>query len=271
MQIYIENLIITNALVYFIFLFLIKTFFKFETSKLRILFASFVGGLTSIILSMPHITKFDAWFFELILVLFLLSFCYKNMNLKKLIVSTISLIILSNLFYSILNGITKFHIKNNTILYSQLPLFVSLFIISIVTFFIKLFLDILLSKLKLSSNLIEIELEYNNKKINTIGLVDTGNNLCFKNSPVSFINFDIFSQLTGIGLDNFLAKKYDKNDYDFVEVNSLAGNKKMLLLKLNKIKVKINNNYKIINSPQVAVSLKILKKDYKMILNHNIL
>lgn len=271
MKIYIESLITTNALMYFVLIFLTKTIFKFEASKFKMFVASFVAGLVSAVLVLPSVSKFEAIFIQMILMLFLASFCYKNMNIKKMIVSVISFVILSNVFYSILNITNKFKLKNNTIISSQMPLLVALIILMVLGLVTKFFVDILLTKLHQTSTLVETELEYNNKKISTISLIDTGNNLCFNNAPVSFINFDIFSKLTGITLDQFLTQKYIDNNCEFVDVNSLGGRKKLLLLKLNKIKIKINNKYKIINAPQVAVSLKILKKEYKMILNHNIL
>lgn len=152
-----------------------------------------------------------------------------------------------------------------------MPTILSLALLFAIAIFAKFIFDTISIKVRQSSNLVETELEYHGKKIRTIGLVDTGNNLMHKNMPVSFINFDLFSTLTGISLSDFLAKKYSKIDSDFVDVNSLAGNKKLLLIKLNKIKLKINDKYKIIENPQVAISLKINKKDYKMVLNHNIL
>lgn len=256
---------------YWTFLFLSCYITKFETSKFRLITGSLIGGATSLLFSLPNLNQLEIVFLQFVLCGFLSSWVVKNLSAKKFFANIVSIIFLSNIFSFILNRLKKINIKNNTILSSRLPTILSLSTIFLVFVLLKFALDFLRQKLKQTSNLVETELEYNNKKIKTVGLVDTGNNLSFKNSPVSFINFEIFSKLTGINLSDFLSKKYSLNNSDFVDVNSLAGTKKLLLIKLNKIKLKIQNKCQIIENPQVAVSLKINKKDYKMILNHNIL
>lgn len=271
MKIYIEEFVAINSLMYWTFLFLTCYISKFETSKFRLIAGSLIGGITSLLFSSPNLSQLEIVFLQIVLCGFLASFLVKNLNAKKFVTTFFIITLLSNIFSFILAGCKKLIIKNNTIISSRLPTLLSLAIIFLIFLILKFLLDLVRQKLKQTTNLIETELEYKNKKIKTIGLVDTGNNLCFKNSPVSFINFEIFSKLTGISLTDFLSKNYCINNSDFVNVNSLAGTKKLLLIKLNKIKLKIQNKYQIIENPQVAVSLKINKKDYKMILNHNIL
>lgn len=271
MKIYIEEFVIINSLMYWTFLFLTTYLFKFETSKLRLITASIIGGVISLLFALPNLSQLEILLLQFLLCGFLSSWIVKNLSAKKFFANILCITFLSNLFSFILAGFKKINIKNNTIISSRLPTILSLATILLVFAIFKFLLDLLHQKLKQTSNLVETELEYNNKKIKTIGLVDTGNNLSFKNTPVSFINFEIFSKLTGINLSDFLNKKYSLDGSNFVDVNSLAGTKKLLLIKLNKIKLKIQNKYQIIENPQVAVSLKINKKDYKMILNHNIL
>lgn len=271
MKIYIEELVLTNSIMYLTYLKLILHIFKFEASKLKILLSSFVGGLSSCILSIPQLTKIESIFFQIVLVCFISCWSYKNPSIKKALSSCLAIVLLSNIFSCILSLIKFFTIKNNIILSYQLPLLISLILLFIISLLIRFIFDIISSRLKQSSKLIETELEYRGKKIKALGLVDTGNNVTYKNTPVSFLNFEVFSYLTGINLQEFLDKKYQQQSNEYVTINSLAGSQKLLLFKLNKIKLKINKKYKIINSPQFAVSLKINKKDYSMVLNHNIL
>lgn len=271
MKIYIESLIITNAVMYLTFLIIIASFFKFKIRPVRLAISCIVAGITSFVFTLPFLSNLEIWLYQLTIIAFVLSFSYNNFSIKNFLPATIVFVILSNLFSTIFSFTTKTIFKSISIIYSPLPLIVSLIVMIITGLIFKRCLDIVFFKKKKSSNMCEVLLEYKDKKISTFAYLDTGNNLMYNTNPVSIIGFDLFSKLTNVNLEDFLNKNFKLEDYDYININSLTGDKKLLMIKLKNIKIKINKKYQEIINPQVAVSLKLVNKDYKIILNNNYL
>lgn len=268
MQIYLEEVFLINTLMYLSFLIIISYAFHFKLSKIKCVFASFISSIFSLIFS-NFSSIFFIYILQLITVLFLITFSFKNFTIKKLMQSLVLFSLISNVFSSFISS--KF-IQSSAgfLIYSPLPVFAFLMMLIVFTLLLRKSIDIIIKKSNQTTNLCNIELKFNNKKICTTGYLDTGNNLTLNNKPVSIINFKLFNSLTGISLSNFLSENYKLKNQEYMQVSTITGSKKMLTFELEEIKIKNKKHTQTIKKANVAISLHFNNlKDYDVILNNN--
>lgn len=178
-------------------------------------------------------------------------------------------IITSNVF----KGITHKAFNNSNIpLSSPIPIYLFLLLLVLFSIILRKCIDIIILKSNSASNICKIELSFKDKKIYTLGYLDTGNNLTLNNQPVSIINFKLFNSLTGISLTNLLSKNYQIENQQYIKVSTITGSNNLLSFQVDELKIISSTQTKTIKNPNVALSLKLnSSNDYDVILNNNYL
>ena len=201
MNIYIENIIFLNAIIYISFMLIITYAFHFKLNIIKSIIASLIVSALSFIFSFLD-CNFLTFILKIDSIIFLLSFSYKNFTYKKLVQSFVLFTLISNIFNGLL---TKTFLSTNhgILINTTIPIYLFLVILFIFTLLLRKCFDIIILKSKACSHICKIELCFNNKKIHTTGYLDTGNNLTHNNNPVSIINFNLFNKLTNISLSDF--------------------------------------------------------------------
>jgi len=198
--------------------------------------------------------------------LFAITFSFHNLSLKKIFQACSIMFIIS----TTLNGIfiSSGNFLNGIMISSPIPLILSLLLFVGISLIFKRSIELISKKKALTDNIIVIELEYGNKKIKKTALMDTGNNLQFNNSPVNIINFKLFNELTDINLSDYLSKNFCLKNSSYINCSTITGNKKMLMLTLDKMTIYKNSKAELIEKPNFALSLNFNNENYDLILNN---
>lgn len=126
------------------------------------------------------------------------------------------------------------------------------------------------SKSKITSNsyIYDITFFNNNITLRTKGFIDSGNSLCDNHIPVNLINFDTFSKLTNLTLDDYINNKFNSlNNPHFITANTIAGSRKILVFTINQMQLH-NSSIFTYHNVQLGVALHFNNsKEYKVILN----
>ena len=269
MEIYLEETILLNTFIYLSFLCIVSSCFKFKLRKTKCFFACIISSVFTVLFNMFNLNLFLLYSLEFLVTMFLLTFSFRNLNLKKLLQSLIMFIIISNVF----KGVTHKALYNSNIfLSSPIPIYLFFTLLVLFTIVARKCIDIIIFKSKSASNICKIELRFKDKKIYTSGYLDTGNNLTVNNQPVSIINFKLFNSLTGISLTNYLSKNYQIANQQYIKVSTITGSNNLLSFQVDELKIISNHQTQTIKNPSVALSLKLNSaNDYDVILNNNYL
>ena len=182
MKVYVDLLLIINFFIDLILLLSVSIILKRKINYYRLVFSSFLGSL-SIILLFFNITSLTLFLFKMIISILMVIIAFKFKNLKyflnNLLYLYINSIILGGFLYFI-----NFNLSNYLNSY-----FINLaFLIILSPLIIYIYLK-QIKKLKNNyNNYYPIDIYLNNNKYHFIAYFDSGNNLTYKNNPVIIIN-----------------------------------------------------------------------------------
>jgi hypothetical protein len=124
------------------------------------------------------------------------------------------------------------------------------------------------TKIIANSNIYDITLINKKQSITIKSFIDSGNSLLDNNKPVSLINFETFSKLTNITLEQYLLNQFENlTNPHFIEANTIAGKRKILVFTINELHLN-KSNVKVYKNVILGVSMNFdNSKEYKAILN----
>ena len=261
MKVYIEQVLFTNFIINFCILIVVVKFILYKTNYIHITLSATFGSFASLIT--PFCTNILLLnIIKILIAVIMLQILHINkkqfVKAGLLMLSLTYIIggaILSNLGSKTQGG----YIVNITNL-------IPIFIITIIFAFIccKL-ISYVKSQICSNTHIFSTTLILNSNRLNIKSFVDSGNALCDNNKPVSLINFDTFTRLTNLTLDQYLTKQFDTllNPH-FITASTIAGKQKILVFTINELHL----NSKIYKDVQIGVSLHFDNtKEYKAILN----
>ena len=191
MKIYLDYVFIINFLFDLILLYGISLVLKRKISKIRLFLGSLLGGVSGFLV----LFSFSSFLFFLLKILFgiiivLIAFSYKNF--KYLMNNFFYLVILSILLGGSLYLINEEAAKSSMSAFITNNKIINISILLIIGFLVIIFYSIYIKdKKKEVINKYNTTLYIDNKKINLIGFLDTGNTLLYKNNPVLILNNNI--------------------------------------------------------------------------------
>lgn len=261
MIIYIEQVLITNFIIDYCILVIISKLIYYKPNHIKICLSALFGSLSSFIIPYcQHVAILNL--FKILTSIIMLQMI--NLHKKQLLLGSFSMFVISYIFGGALLSNLGTQINGGYALSNIKLIYVILTALTFTFITIKI-LHWCKSKVIHNYNLCEITLTLNNNSITIKSFVDSGNNLCDNNQPVSLINFDTFSKLTNLSLNQYL-----NNDFKtlinphFISANTIVGSKKILVFTINQLCFK----NKIYDNMQIGVTLNFDNtKEYKAILN----
>lgn len=265
MKIYIEQVIFTNLIIDFCIILMISKLVQAKTKYFRVFLSSFLGSILTLIYPLcpngliVNILKI----LTSIVMLQLIQIKPKQLPLSIMLMFALSYVvggcILSNFGTQTAGG---YMLKPSNLIPVFIVTFISTFVCLKLIKWVK-------SKIICSSHIYSTTLTHKGNSVSIKSFIDTGNSLLdTDNSPVSLINFETFSSLTSVTLEEYLSNDFSKlNSPHFINASTIAGRKKILVFVIDTLTL---NHAKPINYHNVKLGVATNfdnSKEYKAILN----
>ncbi|WP_425446994.1 sigma-E processing peptidase SpoIIGA [Dethiothermospora halolimnae] len=233
MTIYAEYLLLENAIINFIILYVTKRFTRTDTNKIRLIISSLIGGIYTFVVFYPSLMFMAKFIMKFIVSILMIIVAFNPYTLKKFLklISTfyvvtfvfagaaLALFYLSDIQIFVGKGI--FYIRD-------FPIKKLIFAVGISWILIKGTLGFIQSKIGKEKLFIPIEINLNNRNVKLNALVDTGNSLKdpISDRPVIIVEFKAIQDLLPIKVQDIFLK-YKENNLDVVSTVMSKSNREI--------------------------------------------
>ncbi|WIV11235.1 sigma-E processing peptidase SpoIIGA [Proteiniborus sp. MB09-C3] len=218
MYIYAEYLLLENMIINYILLYLTKKFTKTEANNIRVLLASFIGAIYSLVIFFPSLrfmTKFIIKFSVSILIIIV---AFNPVKIKKFIRLIATFYVMAFIFAGASLALfyladVKAYAGNGIFYIRDFPVKMLVLAVSISYILIKIVWGYIQSILTKNKIYMPIVVGLNNKSVEVMGLIDTGNLLRdpLTQTPVIIIQFSAIKDLLPKEVQSIF-EKYKEND-----------------------------------------------------------
>lgn len=225
-----ELILIENMLINLIILKTTSLIIK-ERGKFYLL-SAFLSGCFAMILPILNLNNFGQVLYNLGLTIILICISFKFKTLKKF-VKIYSVYYLSSFIYG---GACYFF----TQLFTTRSLLLVLAIIISVYLIVKLLIKIFHKKNTIDKFCYEIEIELSGRKSKWKAFLDSGNFLTdpVTESPVSLINFKVFSSLYDVSMEDLILGKVKGVKFaHYINLDTLGGRDRILTFQVDSLKI----------------------------------
>ena len=187
MTIYIDVVLIENLLMNYIILFATGTILKIKIKQIRIILASLLGAIYTIIAYISNLRIYSNFFLKFILSLVMIYIAFNPQNIKKLFKYTLIFYLTSFVFggaaFALIYIVKPQEIlKNNGLVLNSKSLKV-IFISAVIAFAIIIIgFKVVKNKMSAKDMYCHIKIKLNQKEIETKAIIDTGN---FLKEPIT--------------------------------------------------------------------------------------
>lgn len=231
MYIYAEYLLLENLAINYIILYVTKRFTRTESNNFRIILASSIGAIYTLVVFFPSLKFMTKFVVKLSVSILIIIIAFNPAKLKKFIKlfatfyivafvfagAALALFYLTDVETYVGNGI--FYIKN-------FPITILFFAIVVSSLLFKFTWEYIQTRMSKSKTFIPITVDLNNKCVEIVALLDTGNSLKdpISHTPVIIVQFSAIRNLLPDKVQNIFLK-YKENNLDVVSaVMSEASN-----------------------------------------------
>lgn len=223
--VYVEYLLLENAIINFIILYVTNKVTRTKTNKIRILIAAIVGSIYALVVFYPefhYLTKFSV---KVSVSILMIVIAYNPAKLKTFIKLLAYFYIISFIFAG--TGLAVFYIlKNSDLTYHKIYFindFTSQLLIISITFsvlLIRYVFNYFNLKLNKEDVFTEVAVTLRGKKAIFTALVDTGNSLKepISQKPVVIVEFEAIKNILPLKLQNYYMKNKGFNLDDFTNI-----------------------------------------------------
>lgn len=222
MYIYAEYLLLENMAINYILLYLTGKFTKTEANNIRVLLASFIGAIYALVIFFPSLKFMTKFIIKISISILIVIVAFNPVKIRKFIRliatfyvmafifagASLALFYLADVEAYAGNGI--FYIRDFPVKVLVLAVFISYILIKIVWGYVQS----ILTKNKIYMPII---VGLNNKKVEVIGLLDTGNLLRdpVTQTPVIIVQFSAIKDLLPEQVQSIF-EKYKENDLEAI-------------------------------------------------------
>ena len=250
MTIYIETFLLQNTLINLCLLKLVNTTTKYHTTFLKLVIASLIGAVFSVISAMFLTNNHLLNLLKIICAVVMLKSAFR-ITKKQLFISFILLFVYTySLGGAIISLSSASYLTNfGVVISSKFNLTFICLMIIIFTYAIDMIAKHQKNRTKTNNYIYPVELELNDNKIKINAYLDSGNLLQFNEKPVIILDLNSYLQLTKTDLINFYL-----NNSNSVTTNTVTGSQNLKVFKIDKItifsktKVEIKDQYIAINT-----------------------
>ena len=264
MKVYVEQVLLTNFIIDFCILIMISKLICSKICFRQVVLSALFGSVASLILPFcTNIILTNA--LKILTAIIMLQILHIHKN--QLVASTLLMLVLSYIIGGAI--LSNFGTStSNGYGISQLNLIYVFAITIIFTLITCKLITFIKSKITTNSNIYDITLVNSNNRVCIKSFIDSGNSLSDNNQPVSLINFDTFTKLTNISLNQYLTNEFSSlNNPHFISANTIAGKRKILVFTISELHLTTSKT-KIFKNVKLGVALHFDNtKEYKAILN----
>ncbi|MGF7058818.1 sigma-E processing peptidase SpoIIGA [Brassicibacter mesophilus] len=222
MYIYAEYLLLENIVINYIILYVTKRFTRTKTHNFRLLLASIIGALYTLVVFFPSLRFMTRFIVKISISILIIIVAFNPAKLRKFIKlfatfyvvafvfagAALALFYLTDVETYVGSGI--FYIKN-------FPIKLLIFAVVMSSILIKLTWGYIQTKMNKSKNYIPITINLNNRKADIVALLDTGNSLKdpISQTPVIIVQFSAIKDLLPERIQTIFIK-YKENNLDVV-------------------------------------------------------
>ena len=282
--IYVDVLICINLLINYFILLAMTKFLYIKTKRLRLVIASLLGAVYSIIILLPDINSFLSIVIKLLMSVSIIFAAFGFSNFKNLLRYTLIFYIINFIFGGIIFclwyffGPQSIFMKNGVVYLNISPVFLAF--TTVISYFLIRFTDKILLQKNLTSTNCEIIIKINNKQTKLKAKIDTGNTLKepFSGLPVIVVEKKHIS--------NILPKEFNDTyctqmlsspqtaltlKYRMIPFATVSGQGMIPALKADEVIILHNKNRYIKEAYIGVCSKKILNTDFNAIVNPDLL
>ncbi|NCC87410.1 MAG: hypothetical protein EOM05_06020 [Clostridia bacterium] len=287
-SVYIDILIAINIFVNY-FLLLETAFISHEKPKrLRLLLASTLGGVYSLIIILPEMNVFLSILLKLILSTTIILAAFKIKNIRHFL-RIFALFFAVNFIFAGLMFAVWIVLKPNSMQFNNGAVYfdINILTLTIMTVFCYVVVTIISKLARRNSShdkIIDLTISFENKTISGRALIDTGNSLCdtFSGSPVVVAEYNFLKEILPDELGEYMKDsnclETDKISDNYkgkirlIPFNSIGGEGLLKAFRPDNIKIYYKKRYITINSIYVAVkNISLSNGEYIAIINPSML
>ncbi|RKD34307.1 sigma-E processing peptidase SpoIIGA [Thermohalobacter berrensis] len=222
MYIYAEYLLLENFIINFIILYVTKHFSRTETSRLRLVIASIIGALYTLVVFFPSLKFMTTFIIKLSISILIIIIAFNPVRLRKFLTLIATFYVVSFVFAGAALALFylsdfEVYVGNGIFYINNFPL--RLLIIAIITswILIKFSWGYIQSKLSKARVFIPITIEANHNSVDIVALLDTGNSLKdpITDIPVIIAEFSAIKNLLPKDVQNIFLK-YKENSLEII-------------------------------------------------------
>lgn len=222
MYIYAEYLLLENMVINYILLYLTRKFTKTEANNIRVLLASFIGAIYALVIFFPSLKFMTKFIIKISVSILIIIVAFNPLKLRKFIRLIATFYVMAFIFAGA--SLALFYLTDveayagNGIFYiKDFPVKVLVLAVSISYILIKIVWGYIQSILTKSKIYMPIVVGLNDKKVEIIGLLDTGNLLRdpVTQTPVIIIQFSAIKALLPKEVQSIF-EKYKENDLEAI-------------------------------------------------------
>lgn len=222
MYIYAEYLLLENLIINYIILYVTKKFTRTETSKVRLIIASIIGALYALVVFYPSLAFMTKAIFKLSVSVLIIIIAFNPAKLIKFLKLVATFYIISFIFAGAALGLFYFSnvdafIGGGIFYIKDFPIKILVFAIITSYLLIKFSWDYIISKITKAKNFVPVTIDLNDKKVDIIALLDTGNALKdpISKFPVIVVQFSAIKELLPENVQSIF-NKYNENNLDII-------------------------------------------------------
>jgi stage II sporulation protein GA (sporulation sigma-E factor processing peptidase) len=218
LYVYAEYLLIENAIINYIILYVTKRFTRTETSKFRLIVASIIGALYTFVVFFPSLNFMTKFSVKVSISILIIILAFNPEKFKKFIRLFITFYIVNFVFAGATLAIFYFF-DSNVIFYNgafylkDFPY--QLLVLGIIVSFVLVKYAYSYFVLKINKNdvLINVTINLNNKNANIVALVDTGNSLKepISQRPVMIVEFLAIKDILPVKIQEIYIERKELN------------------------------------------------------------
>lgn len=283
-RVYIDVLIILNIFVNY-FLLLETSFLSNEKIKrLRILLASVLGGIYSLIILLPQMNVPISILLKVAFSVSIIFAAFKIKNIKHFL-RLFAIFFAVNFIYAGIMLAVWIAFKPNGMQFNNGAVYFDINALMLTGLTILCYLIVtLISKFAKKKapidKIVDVTIRFEEKTVTGKGLIDTGNSLCdtFSGAPVMVAEYDLIKKLLPHNLDTYIKATNDNYDDNLVEnyknklrlipFSSIGGNGLLKAFRADEIEIKTDN--KVVKTKSIYVAVKdanLSNGEYSAILN----
>lgn len=243
MYIYAEYLILENLIINYIILYITKKFTRTQTSTIRLLIASLIGALYTLVVFFPSLIFMTRFIVKISISILIIIVAFNPIDLTNFVKQIATFYVVSFVFAGA--ALALFYFTNGFSLTSRGIFYIKDFPVKLLItavilsgLLIKATWGFIQMKIRKNKIFVPIKIRLNNKQVEITALLDTGNSLKdpITESPVIIVEFSAISMLFPREVQDIFLK-YNENNLEVVSaiLSSEKGNIKFRLIPFKSI------------------------------------